>query len=213
MKVSLINGSPKAKDSSSGMILEELETLLSPFHDIVNLHVRKKQLSGEELKLMENSEVMVLAFPLYVDALPSHLLSCLMQLEQHLKNSGIHRKHRVYAIVNCGFYEGEQNIHALEIIENWCARTGIVYGGGLGVGAGGMMSIISKTAAGKGPKKNFSQALNVLADRISNGEKGENICFSPNFPRFLYKAAGEMGWRQTAKSNGLKTRDLWKQEV
>lgn len=75
------------------------------------------------------------------------------------------------------------------------------------------MPVISGMAAGKGPKKNFSGAFNTLSDRILRQETGENICFSPNFPRFLYKTAGEMGWRQAVKNNGLTRRDLWNKQV
>lgn len=42
MKIALINGSPKAKGSASGLILKELQELLSPENEIVNLHFRKK---------------------------------------------------------------------------------------------------------------------------------------------------------------------------
>lgn len=73
--------------------------------------------------------------------------------------------------------------------------------------------MIGGMTAGQGPKKNFSCALHTLSDRISHKETGENICFSPNFPRILYKLAGEMGWRQAVKNNGLARRDLWNKQV
>lgn len=213
MKISLINGSPKAKDSASGLILKELKDLLPEETDVVNLHFRKKQIRADELELLCDCDVMVFAFPLYVDSLPSQLLSCLVQLEKHIKDTGFSRPCFVYAFVNCGFYEGHQNMLALDMMKCWCDKTGLNWGGGLGIGAGGMMPVIGSMADGKGPKKNFSSALNILADRMIHQETGENICFSPNFPRFLYKMAGEMGWRKAAKSNGLKTRDLWNQSV
>ena len=156
---------------------------------------------------------MVFAFPLYVDSLPSHLLSCLVRLEEYLKHAAFSKDCTVYAIANCGFYEGSQNALALDIMENWCSKAGVIWGCGLGIGAGGMMPVISGMAAGKGPKKNFSGAFNTLSDRILRQETVENICFSPNFPRFLYKMAGEMGWRQAVKNNGLTRRDLWNKQV
>lgn len=213
MKIALINGSPKTKDSASGLILKELQELISLKNEIVNLSFTKKQLGRSDLELLQDCDAMVFAFPLYVDSLPSHLLSCLIQLETFLKNTAFSRGCTVYAIVNCGFYEGRQNTLALDIMKSWCARAGVIWGGGLGVGGGGMMPMLSHVAAGKGPKKNFSNALNTLSKRILCQETGENICFSPNFSRMLYKVAGEMGWRQSAKSNGLTRRDLWNKEV
>lgn len=213
MKISLINGSPKVKDSASGLILKELQTLLSPEHEIVNLHFTKKQPCKNDLKLLQDCDVMVFAFPLYVDSLPSHLLSCLISLEEYLKNAAFSQTCTVYAMANCGFYEGHQNTLALDIVKAWCARAGVIWGGGLGIGAGGMLPMISGITAGQGPKKNLSSALYTLSDWISHKETGENICFSPNFPRILYKLAGEMGWRQAVKNNGLSRRDLWNKQV
>ena len=209
MKISLINGSPRTKGSSSGIILKELQGIIPPGNDIVNLHFFKQQPDENDYKLLKDSDVMVFAFPLYVDALPSHLVSCLVQLEEYLHQAAISPRCTVYAIANCGFYEGHQNILALDIMKIWCRKAGLIWGGGLGVGAGGMIPMIDNVAAGKGPRKNLTHALNTLSDRISRQEAGENICFSPNFPRFLYKMAGEMGWRQAVKNNGLKTQDLW----
>nr|WP_288886836.1 hypothetical protein [uncultured Blautia sp.] len=213
MKIALINGSPKRKDSASGLILKELQGLIPSENEIINLHFTKKQPGSSDLELLQDCSIMVFAFPLYVDSLPSHLLSCLVRLEEYLKHAAFSKDCTVYAIANCGFYEGSQNALALDIMENWCSKAGVIWGGGLGIGAGGMMPVISGMAAGKGPKKNFSGAFNTLSDRILRQETGENICFSPNFPRFLYKMAGEMGWRQAGKNNGLTRRDLWNKQV
>ncbi|MGI6061954.1 MAG: hypothetical protein ACOYBI_21280 [Blautia sp.] len=213
MKISLINGSPKAKDSSSGFILKELREMISPKNEIVDLHFMKKNPGTGDLEPLRDSDVMVFAFPLYVDSLPSHLLSCLVQLEDFLKNAAFTKNCTVYAIANCGFYEGRQNTLALDIMKNWCARAGVRWGGGLGIGGGGMIPMLSGIAPGKGPKKNFSTAMDTLSHRILRQETGETICFSPNFPRILYKAAAEMGWRQAVKNNGLKRRDLCNREI
>ncbi|HAW69762.1 MAG TPA: hypothetical protein DHD79_09105, partial [Firmicutes bacterium] len=78
-------------------------------------------------------DTLVFAFPLYVDGIPSHLLSCLSQMEGYLKPLAS-KEMRVYAIVNCGFYEGRQNQHALDMMQNWCAKTRLIWGHGLGIG-------------------------------------------------------------------------------
>ncbi|MCH1983287.1 NAD(P)H-dependent oxidoreductase [Ruminococcus sp. OA3] len=213
MKISLINGSPKTKGSASGVILKELQELLSPKDHIVNLHFTKHRPDEGDVDLLQDCDAIVFAFPLYVDALPSHLVSCLIQLENSFKNTAFPHNCTVYAIVNCGFYEGRQNVLALDIMKCWCEKAGVVWGGGLGIGGGGMMPVLGNIAPGKGPKKNFSHALETLSDRISRRESGKNICFSPNFPRFLYKIAAEIGWRQAVKNNGLKTHDLWNRQI
>lgn len=133
MKIALINGSPKRKDSASGLILKELQGLIPSENEIINLHFTKKQPVSSDLELLQDCSIMVFAFPLYVDSLPSHLLSCLVRLEEYLKHAAFSKDCTVYAIANCGFYEGSQNALALDIMENWCSKAGVIWGGGLGM--------------------------------------------------------------------------------
>lgn len=106
LKIALINGSPKAKNSASEAALQALGAFMKD-SEISKYDFRKPQLGFEHLKQLEEQEVWVLAFPLYVDGIPSHLLSCLAQLENHFKAQPT-PKVTVYCLVNCGFYEGEQ---------------------------------------------------------------------------------------------------------
>jgi hypothetical protein len=143
---------------------------------------------------------------LYVDGVPSHLLHSLTGLEERSKENK--SKAKVYAICNSGFYEGHQNRHALQIIEHWCAESGLSWGQGIGIGGGGMILSIQNVPSGKGPKKKISAALEALAGNILSARSENNIYTAPGFPRFLYKLSAEMGWRQAGKANGLKTGDL-----
>ncbi|WP_018305336.1 hypothetical protein [Desulfitobacterium hafniense] len=210
LKIALINGSPKAKNSASEAALQALGTFLRD-SEITEYDFRKPQLSFEHLKQLEEQEVWVLAFPLYVDGIPSHLLSCLAQLENHFKARPT-PKVTVYCLVNCGFYEGEQCGLALEMVENWCAKSGRQWGQGLGIGAGGMLPALKNVPAGSGPKKNLGKALQTLAANIAHRTSGDNIFITANFPRFAYKFAAEAGWRKMVKANGLKTADLFRQK-
>lgn len=46
MKIALINGSPKRKDSASGLILKELQGLIPSENEIINLHFTKNSPSA-----------------------------------------------------------------------------------------------------------------------------------------------------------------------
>ncbi|SHN74648.1 NAD(P)H-dependent oxidoreductase [Desulfitobacterium chlororespirans] len=210
MKIALINGSPKAKNSASEAALQALRTFVRD-SEITEYDFRKPQLSLEHMEQLEEQDVWVLAFPLYVDGIPSHLLSCLAQLENHFKARPT-PKVTVYCLVNCGFYEGEQCGLALEMVENWCEKSGRQWGQGLGIGAGGMLPAIKNVLAGSGPKKNLGKALQTLAANIAHRTGGDNIFITANFPRFAYKFAAEAGWRKMVKANGLKTEDLFRQK-
>ncbi|HBR23998.1 MAG TPA: hypothetical protein DD782_05515, partial [Firmicutes bacterium] len=138
----LINGSPKANSSVSGAILKDLRKRLSDHQDQLEAgtcdtyavyHFSKPQINQQDLAELAACDTLVFAFPLYVDGIPSHLLSCLSQMEGYLKPLAS-KEMRVYAIVNCGFYEGRQNQHALDMMQNWCAKTRLIWGHGLGIG-------------------------------------------------------------------------------
>jgi multimeric flavodoxin WrbA len=207
MKIALINGSPKNMESASGCLLQELKKFLGDDKEIAEYSFRKPQLNEEEMEQVAESNALVFAFPLYVDGIPSHLLSCIMQLESFL--STIKEKDIVvYTLVNCGFFEGHQTALAIEMMKNWCKKAGLRWGQGIGMGAGGMLQSVKNVPAGYGPKKDLGEALSKLVKNISERSSGEDIFITANFPRFLYKLAAEMGWRKSIKANGLKTRDL-----
>ena len=50
-------------------------------------------------------------------------------------------KLRVYCIANNGFIEGKQNEPLMQVFENFCARAGLVWGGGVGIGGGVMLNV------------------------------------------------------------------------
>lgn len=209
MKIAFINGSPKVKDSASGCILEELKEFLEKDSNIISEYCfRKPQVSEKEIEQLIKCDILVFAFPLYVDGIPSHLLNCLIQLEKVFET--INKKDiNIYTLVNCGFYEGHQNKLAIEMMENWCLKAGLKWGQGVAVGAGGMISAIKDVPIGRGPKKNLGKALIQFASNILKCDSEENIFITANFPRILYKLAAEMGWRQSINKNGLKRKDLF----
>lgn len=207
MKIAFINGSPKVKDSASGIILEELKQFIDNSSMISEYFFRKPSVTKEEMGKLSESDALVFAFPLYVDGIPSHLLRCLMDLEEYFKSVG-NSNIIVYALVNSGFYEGEQNKIAIEMMENWCEKAGLIWGQGIGVGAGMMMHSVINVPTGQGPKKDFGNALRILGENISKGNSGGNLCITANFPKFLYRISGNFGWIQSAKKNGLKKKDL-----
>lgn len=207
MKVALINGSPKAKDSTSGTLLEDLKYQIAHRADLTELVCRNASLPNGTLEDLRNADAWVFAFPLYMDGIPSHLLSCMIQLEEvGLRNSNIH----VYGIVNCGFYEGKQAELAMEVMQNWCAKAGFIWSGGIGVGGGGGLAMMPKTVPGHGPKAPIDQALGILAESILQRNQQNNHYVSVAFPRFLYKMGAQIGWRQMIKANGGRKKDLGK---
>ena len=207
MKIALINGSPKTSNSASEVLLHTIQTMLPSDADIREFKFNRAELDETELQAVTDSEVLVFAFPLYVDGIPSHLLGCLTQMERTLKLNPM-RKIRVYAIVNCGFYEGKQAAIALEMLKNWCAKAGVLWGQGAGIGGGGFLASLEGISRGQGSTKNLCEALKILAGNLSTDSHAANVDTVPNFPRVLYTLGGNLGWRKAIKANGLSARDL-----
>lgn len=207
MRVALINGSPKATGSASNALLVFLSGLLGGEVGVVKLHLKSPTINEKDLNLIGECDVLVWAFPLYVDGVPGHLLSCLVQLEKYYSKKKT-TKPLVCALVNCGFYEGNQAGVALEIMKNWTNRAGLTWGQGLGVGGGGMLASLVGVPLGQGPLKNLGKALEILTTSMKMGKSSAHTYIVPNFPRFAYKLTAEYGWRLQIRANGLKTKDL-----
>ncbi|MDE6054609.1 MAG: NAD(P)H-dependent oxidoreductase [Lachnospiraceae bacterium] len=207
MRIALINGSPKVTNSASGVLLTDIKRFLitSSKTEIKEIGLHNTNVSKEILEILKNTDVWIFACPLYADGIPAHLLSCLVQLEE---TDWQDRQVQIYGIVNCGFYEGIQAEFALNILQNWCTKTGFTWGGGIGVGGGGALQQMPAMENGHGPKAPIEKALGSMADKIIQHKTQENNYVTLSFPRFLYKMAAQMGWRQLIRANGGKIRDL-----
>ncbi len=207
MRIALINGSPKVNNSASGTLLEDVKRYLGENIEVENFGFHTPTISKEVIEKLMKTDAWVFAYPLYVDGIPGHLLSCLIQLEEAgISNSRIH----VYGIVNCGFYEGIQAEYALKLLQNWCIKTGFIWSGGIGVGGGGGLAMMPKLEPEQGPKAPIDKALAELSDVILKEQVQDNNYVSVAFPRFLYKIGAQIGWRQMIKANGGKVKDLRK---
>ncbi len=207
MRIALIDGSPKANNSASSVLLKDVKGYLGEEAEVVHFGFHSSAVSKEVIEELSGTDAWVFAYPLYVDGIPGHLLSCLIQLEEaRLQNRQIH----IYGIVNCGFYEGIQAKLALKILHNWCLKAGFIWSGGVGVGGGGGLAMMPKLEPGHGPKAPIDKALADYSEVILNKKKQENTYVSVAFPRFLYKMGAQIGWRQMIKANGGKSKDLGK---
>ncbi len=207
MKIALIHASPKAADSASGILLELLASRLPREAVVLRTALHTPSVSPQALEQLREADLWVFSLPLYVDSVPGHLLSCLLNLEG-LKPK---RERRVYGIVNCGFYEGIQAEPALLLLQNWCRKAGLIWSGGAGIGGGGCLTHFPSIKEGRGPVAGIRKTLQVMADSMMQGKQMENSYVSVGMPRSLYKLAAEMGWRNQIRTNGGRTADLGKQ--
>jgi len=208
IKTALLNGSPRGERSASRMILDFMEELL-PKEQYERRHFSLKTPNIDPTVLGEilSSQVLLIAFPLYVDGVPSHMIRWLMELER-VFSLQVKSRPSVYALVNCGFYEADQTRVTLDILRNWCERAGLKWGQGMGIGAGGAFSTFRNTPMGKWPFRDLGGAMTAMGLNITKQVSGTDLFVSPDFPRVAYKVAVEYSWRRAIKHNGLKLRDL-----
>ena len=136
MNLLILNASPKKKGGAS-RFFSGLFRLFLP-------GIRKKVVSlscqqdfQRVLELLPGMDVVCLCVPLYVDGLPSHIVEFLIQAEGYCKNHPC--QFRLYVLANNGFVEGKQNRPALNMLQAWCERAEITWGGGIGIGGGVML--------------------------------------------------------------------------
>ena len=210
MKIAMINGSPKLGKSNSGILLKALEPMISAGNEIAHYNINRNSLTNEQYSELCTVDTLVIAFPLYDDGIPSHLFRMLIALQKYTKAEA-KKDIYVYVMINNGFFEGQQSRIAMDIIKNWCMRSGLIFGQGIGHGAGEMLDIIEKVPLGYGPLKNLGRGLEILAHNIESQGSNKPILVNPNFPRFAWRfTATHTFWNATAKKNGLTKKDILK---
>lgn len=206
MKIGIVNGSPKAKESASQVMIEYLLPKLEG-HEVTVVHMNGRIPDPEVLNRLCESDALLIAFPLYADTLPSHMLRLLTALEAH----GFSKKTVLYSLVNNGFFEGEQNIVAIKQLRAFAKATGLVFGQAIGIGAGELHRSLKSIPFGRGPNKNPGKALDKLAAHILGLETGEDLFTKPNCPRGVWNFLSKtFKWHAHAKRNGLQKKDLYR---
>ena len=237
MKIALLNGSPRAK-SVSGFVLNTLKTKLDGKADFIEFNLYKNPLNKTDAAEIAACDKIVIAAPLYVDALPSHVVQALVCIEENT----VKRQHspEVFAVSNGGFLESTNNRFSFSIISNWCAKCGFRWMYGLGIGSGerllveknnspnqkiNLWSIVGLVAvkvfsyepsAFEGLcKKSFGNAAETLARDILNSGNRENVYIRPFFPKtvFLNNLMTNASFFVKLKTNGNRLKDMTKKDL
>ena len=206
MKISIINGSPKAIKSNSEILGNYLSSLLKE-NEIKKYYSISFRLNDENKNEIYNSDVLIFLFPLYVDGIPSNLLKLLVEFE---KEKVVNPATRVYCVVNNGFYEGKQNRLAILQIKNWCEKVKARWGQGIGVGAGELLPYLKKCKLEQGPLKNLGKALEKFSINILTLKNDKDIYINPNWLRSLYFFQGSISWILKGRKNNLRVRELFR---
>ena len=137
MKTVFINCSPKKRFCASAYFLA-LQRLFVGGEKVTE-KLRTPADHARILEQLRDADSVVFCLPLYVDGIPSHVLRFMEDLEVFCKEYSLHFS--VYCIANNGFIEGKQNEPLMQAFEHFCARAGLSWGGGVGIGGGVMLNV------------------------------------------------------------------------
>ncbi|MBR1757106.1 MAG: hypothetical protein IJ744_00065 [Lachnospiraceae bacterium] len=137
MKTVLIQCSPKKRFCASAYFLTLQKLFISG--EKVSLKLRTPADHERILEEVKDAQNVVFCLPLFVDGIPSHVLAFLEKLEQYCVENHLH--FNVYCVANNGFIEGKQNEPLMQNFEHFCARAGLTFGGGVGIGGGVMLNV------------------------------------------------------------------------
>lgn len=137
MKTLFINGSPKKRLNASSYFLA-LQRMFVGGQKVTET-LRTPADHSRILAQVDDAAAVVFCLPLYVDGIPSHVLRFMEEMEAYCRQNDLHPT--VYCIANNGFIEGRQNEPLMQVFEHFCTRSGLSWGGGVGIGGGVMLNV------------------------------------------------------------------------
>ena len=155
------------------------------------------------LEAVEEADLIILSFPLYVDSLPAPVIRAMELISERRSE----KKTRFAATSNCGFPEAQHNNVALSICRRFALASGLEWAGGLALGMGGAVSG-QRLKDGGGMVRNIVKSLDLTADALVESQpvpdEAIRLMAKPLIPKRMYTAMGNLGWRQKAKRYGVR---------
>ncbi|MEI7771754.1 MAG: NAD(P)H-dependent oxidoreductase, partial [Chloroflexales bacterium] len=201
----LLVGSPRTTKSTSFALGDYLraqlagqgvETQTIQLYTTLSSPTKRQALSAA----LDSADLIVLAFPLYVDSLPAPVTAALELIAA--QRAGRRSAQRFVAITNCGFPEAHHCDSALAICARFAEQAGLTWAGGLALGGGGMINGTPLPALG-GRTRMARQSLAMAAAALASGQAvpraATDLLAKLSVPAWLYLLLAGLGWRQQAR--------------
>ena len=197
-RIMIINGSPRAPKSNSKKYAE----LFMRYCPVPTEYFAITPQNHEPLcEKVDAFTDILLVFPLYADGIPVPLLNFLKTMEKTPPK----QKPRISVLINCGFFEPEQNNIAVKMIELFCRQQGYPFGSVLKIGSG---EAILNT-----PFKFFAtQKLKRLAISISQG-RNEQLKVTMPISKKMFVRASTAYWNDYGKRNDVTPEEMATMEI
>ncbi|MBN1178986.1 MAG: NAD(P)H-dependent oxidoreductase [Anaerolineae bacterium] len=209
----LVGSARRPRSTSESLGSHVLERLKTQGFDTEVILIHRAHRSEEQhaamLDAANHADVVVLAFPLYVDCLPALVTKTLEQLATSRRAGTPKAGQRLLAIVNCGFPETSQNETALAICHQFAREARFEWAGGLAMGAGAAIDGLPLEERG-GMVRHVIAALDAAAAALAAGtpvpQETVALMGRPLMPSWTYSLFGGIGWRMQARRHGTQKR-------
>ena len=207
----LLVGSPRLQKSTSSSLGSYLfEQLKQQGVETETVYLYKGLKGAERMEALHQSlalaDLVVLAFPLYIDTLPAPVIAILENVIGWCKEKKTQT--RFATIVNSGFPQARQNSNAIASCAEFARAAGFEWMGSLALGGGeGMVHALPLDELG-GRGIPLRRALEITAGALVVGQpvpdKARELFAKPFVPEWLYTLVGTFKWKKQARLYGVQ---------
>lgn len=162
--------------------------------------------SDESWLTLDNADLVVLSFPLYIDSIPAPVIKAMEHIADRGR-SNASKEQRLMAMVNSGFPEPCHSDTALAICRRFARDAGFLWTGGVAVGGGGALRPERLQNQG-GMARNAMRALESAAEALADGKTAEELGVDRSvktlIPAWAYVLAGNAYWKKRARRHGVR---------
>ena len=208
----LLVGSPRGNASASRILGQRLLAGLASRGLSVETHSIQSAAftPAKEESMLEaalTADLLVFAFPLYVDQLPAPVVRFLELLAARRTANPVGTKPLLATIVQCGFPETLQNQPAVDIMRRFAELNDFTWAGALALGMGGAAGVkLPETPTGM--LRNVVRAIDEATEALSQGQPvppdTSSLMGQPLMPRWLYLAVANWRWKATARKTARR---------
>ena len=211
----LLVGSPRLYKSTSaslgGYLMRQMESRGVQTETIlVYPQFSSKERAESALQKLDSADLVILAFPLYVDSLPGALTAALELIAEHRSkaNAILQSEQRFAAMANCGYPEAAHNLTALAICAQFSQQAGFRWAGGLSLGGGeGLIHGVPLENL-RGSNLLIKKSLDLTAAALTGGDPvpaaAVGLLAKSIVPSWLYRLIGHYRWKRQAKTYGVQ---------
>lgn len=208
----LLVGSPRASRSNSAALGSYLVDRLGEKGFEAGKSYVYPSLASEKglaalLSAVRDADLVIIAFPIYADSLPSGLIRAMELIAEDRGRGGPAKRQRLLAVSNSGFPEASHSAPALAMCKRFAGEAGFEWAGGLALGGGESIGGRPLERAG-GLVRNVRKSLELAAGALARGEavpaEAVELMARPLTARWLYLLMGNIGWRLRARREGCK---------